>query len=204
MEIIRANYEDTDVFCPNQLKYGACCFYTEDRLSKYFFKINGHEAIIFTNTKQYIQQAIDEFLFYSSFITSIKDEHGNIILTRQTVKPYLYDISKIQPSQFYINKEKLENSKKWIKSPEDIIIPIIIKDDRVISLDGHTRIKAAIDLGYTQVYIYPDDYDQTIFLFIEEAIKRNIHSVYDMELVSAEDYKIKWDKFCDDLFANLK
>ena len=70
-------------------------------------------------------------------------------------------------------------------------------------MDGHTRLKAAIDLGYTSVQVYQDDYDDTIFHFVDEAIRRNIRNVYDMKVISSEEYKIKWDKFCDDLFSRL-
>ena len=203
MEIIRAEITDTDIFNESDLVFGACCFYTEDKNCKYIFKIQGTEATLFTNTDKYKNQAIEEFIFYSGFITTIKDKDGNILLTRAPVKAYAFEISKIQPSQFYVNEKKLERCKKWIKKPEDILIPIVIKDDKVISLDGHTRLRAALDLGYTSAYVYPNEYDDTIFLFVDEAVRRGITSVSDMELVSAEEYKIKWDKFCDDLFSSL-
>lgn len=203
MKIIRAGIYDTDVFSQNELNHGACCFFTEDKKFKYFFEISGREATLFTNTEQYISQAIDEFLFYSGFIISIKDTDGRILATGTPNEPYLYEISKIQPSQFYVNKEKLERCKKWIKSYEDIIVPIVLKGGRSISLDGHTRLRAALDLGYTFVYVYLSDYDKTIFHFVDEAIRRRIYSVADMELVSDEDYKRRWDKFCDDFFERL-
>jgi len=202
MKILRANYSNTDIFAQQQLDSGACCFYSEDKAYKYFFEINGREAVLFTNTEQYISKVIDEFLFYSGFINLIKDEEGNV-LHKRTIEPYLLEISKIQPSQFYINQQKLESCKKWIKSLKDIFIPIAIKDGKTISLDGHTRIKAAIDLGYTSVFVYPDEYDDTIFHFVDEAVRRNINSVYNMEVISGEEYKVKWDKFCDELFSRL-
>jgi len=203
LKIIRAEITDTNIFSESELDFGACCFFTEDRVFKYFFEIHGQEAILFTNTNQYISEAIEEFLFYSGFILSIKDEKGCVLATRTQNQPYLLEISKIQPSQFYINEKKLESCKKWIKSPEDIFIPIVIKDTNIISLDGHTRLRAAIDLGYTSVFVYPDEYDETIFYFVDEAIRRQIYSVSDMELVNDEEYKLKWNQYCDDLFDNL-
>jgi len=190
MKILRAEYKDV----------GACYFFSEDKACKYFFKINGREAILFTNTKLYINQAIDEFLFYSGFITLIKDKEGNTLVSRTMAEPYLLEISKIQPSQFYINQQKLNSCKRWIKIPQDIFIPIAIKDSKTISLDGHTRLKAATELGFTSVFVYPDEYDETIFYFVDEAIKRKIYSVHDMEVVSSEEYKTKWDEFCDAFF----
>jgi len=203
MRITRAGLKDTDIFTKEELRYGACCFFTEDRTSKYFFEIRGQEAILFSNTEQYINQAIDEFLFYSGFITSVKDKDGRILMTKTQNKPYLHKLLEIQPSQFFINEDKLSNCKKWIKGIADIFIPIVIKDGKSISLDGHTRMRAALDLGYTSVYVYPDEYDETIFHFVDEAIRRNVNSVADMELVSGDEYEAKWNKFCDDLFETL-
>jgi len=202
-KIIRAGINDTDIFSKEELDFGACCFYTEDKANKYFFEINGQAATLFTNSDQYIDQAIDEFLFYSSFIILIKDQNGSILTTRTPNKPYLYEISDIQPSQFYINETKLEICKKWITGPEDIFIPIVIRDGKSISLDGHTRMRAALDLGYTSVYVYPDEFDETIFEFVDEAIRRNIYRITDMEIVSNEDYVLKWDRFCDELFERI-
>lgn len=200
MEIIRAGYNDTDIFSKSDLVFGACCFYSKDRAFKYLFKINGREATLYANTKQYVSEAIEEFLFYSGFVTLIKDENGSLLLEKPQIQPYLLEILQIQPSQFYINEKKLECCKKWVTSHEDILIPIVIKDDKCISLDGHTRLRAALDLGYKSVYVYPDEYDDYIFRFVDEAIGRNINDVSHMEVISEDEYKIKWDKFCDGFF----
>ena len=48
-------------------------------------------------------------------------------------------------------------------------IPIVIKEGNNISLDGHTRMRAALDLGFTSVYVYLDEFDETIFHFVDEA-----------------------------------
>jgi len=203
MNIIRAGLNDTDIFSKDELDFGGCCFFSEDKAYRYFFRIKGLEATLFANTKQYISQAVEEFLFYSGFITSIKDERGNTLMSRTPSEPYLYEISKIQPSQFYISEIKLNNCKKWITKADDIIVPIVIKNGTSISLDGHTRMRAALDLGFNSVYVYPDEFEETIFHFVSEAIKRQINTVSDMEIISNEEYEIKWNKFCDDLFERL-
>ena len=158
MKIIRAEHTDTDLFSQHELDYGACCFFTEDKAYRYYFQINEREATIFANTDSYMSQAIDAFLYYSSFIVSVKDQNGQVLCTKTPHEPYLQSISSIQPSQFYVNQSKLECCKKWIKSNEDIYIPIVIKDGMSISLDGHTRLRAAMDLYYSSVYVYPAEY----------------------------------------------
>jgi len=200
MKIIRANTNDTDIFSKEELAFGACCFYTENKAFRYFFKINGREAVLSANTDKFLKEAIDEFLFYSGFIISVKDACGNILMEKAQSKPYMHEILKIQPSQFYVSEKKLADCKKWIRSHEDIFIPIVIKDGICISLDGHTRMRAALDLGFASVYVYPDDYSEYIFHFSNEAKRRGIRSIFDMEIISDKEYALRWHKYCDDYF----
>jgi len=204
MEIIRAGLNDTDVFDRRKLDFGGCCFFTEDKLNRYFFEINGCQATLYANTDCYIKEAIEEFLFYSGFISIVNDENGRTLITRPQSTAYLCEISAIQPSQFYISEAKLASCKTWVRSREDIFVPVVINDGKHISLDGHTRMRAALDLGYTSVYVYEEEYDETMFHFVDEAVRRQIYSVSDMEVVSGEEYECKWNRFCDDLFARLE
>jgi len=199
VEIVRANPGDTNMFTEVQLTFGACCFYTGNK--KYFFEINGKEATLFTNTNEYINLAIDEFLFYSGFITKIKDQKGRILTERNPNAPILYEVAKIQPSQFYISEEKLQRCKKWITKPDDILIPISIIDSKVVALDGHTRLRAALDFGFEFVYAYTEDSGEYVCKFADKAISLGIKSVTDMELLGEEEYKVKWHGFCDDFFG---
>ena len=83
MKLIRAGASDTDVFSKDELGFGACCFYAEDKSFKYFFEIKGREATLYANTELHTRQAIDECLFYSGFITSIKDRTGSILFAKK-------------------------------------------------------------------------------------------------------------------------
>jgi len=202
MKIVRASINDTDLFSSQQLIFGACCFFTEDKIGRYFFEINGREATLYTNTKDHIAQAIDEFLFYSGFITTIKDKEGRILAERTPNIPCLHEISKIQPSQFYISEDKLSRCKTWIRSSEDILVPVIVKDGKTIALDGHTRLRAAVDLGFDSAYVYTEESSDYIFKFVDEAVKRGVLCISDMEIISEEDYNTKWHKFCDTFFGH--
>lgn len=204
MKIIRARIDDVHMFSKEELKLGGCCFYTEDKSCKYFFKIEGQEATLYASNNMYIDEVIDEFLFYSGFITSIKSSDGRILNERNKTKLNLLEISKIQPSQFYINERKLMDCKEWIQNKEDIMIPITVIDNKIISVDGHTRLRAAIDLGYDSVYVYYDEAGDYISYFVNQAINRKIFSAFDMEIVDENQYRIKWHKFCDDFFASVE
>lgn len=201
---MRAGINDIDVFNEEELKYGACCFYTEDRVNKYFFKMKGQEATLYMNSKLYIDEAIDEFLFYSGFIKVVRDSNGSILKKREVSSPYLMEILKIRPSQFYINEKKLKNCKLWIKEQKDIMIPISIIEDKAVSLDGHTRLMAAYDLGYDSVYVYHEECGKYIYDFVKEATEREILNILDMKIIGDEEYKLKWHNFCDEFFAKIK
>jgi len=202
MEIIRAGMDDTNMFSKEQLAHGACCFYTADKSIRYYFEIQGHEAILYAYEQKYINEVIDEFLFYSNFVTCIKHTNGHVLKQRDAIKLEPFAILKIQPSQFYINEQKLINCKSWIKSQEDIRIPVATIDGKVVSLDGHTRLRAALDLGYTHAYIYPDDCGDYTAAFVNEAINRNIFGIFDMAILPNDEYKVRWDKFCDYFLAS--
>ena len=113
---------------------------------------------------------------------------------------FYIDIKDIQPSQFYVDEEKVKAIESFIKSEEDIIIPLTKIGDTYISEDGHTRLYYAVSKGFTKVRGFitsPGDYTGE---FAEEARKRKVFSPYDLKLISHEEYKIKWHKFCDDFF----
>lgn len=67
---------------------------------------------------------------------------------------------------------------------------------------SHTRLRAALDLGYNCIYVYTDDCGEYIKSFVNEAIKRIIRNISSMEILSNEEYRLKWHKFCDDFFTN--
>jgi len=202
LNIIRANINDTDMFDTKELGYGACCFYTEDKLNHYYFKIHGREATLYTNSEKHINEAIEEFLYYSNFIICIKMPDGSILRKQEPKSLKLLDILSIQPSQFYINEKKLSSCKEWIKDSKDVMIPVANINGRVVSLDGHTRLRAANDLGYTEVYTYLDDCSEYIESFVDKAIDRNILNVLDMLILSDEEYDLRWNKYCEDYFEN--
>ncbi|GHV41919.1 hypothetical protein FACS189490_09780 [Clostridia bacterium] len=202
MEILRAELSYTDLFTVEQLSNGACCFYTEDKLFKYYFAINGETAVLVTNDaeKLFVDDAIGEFLWYSGFVSAVLDESGGVIQSKSPVDLRPFGIAAIQPSQFYINELKLTNCKKWIKSASDVKIPVAEICGATVALDGHTRLFAALDLGFSHIYVYEEEPPEHIEAFVAEARKRGIGSVSDMELLSAEEYIVKWHKYCDDFF----
>ncbi len=145
-------------------------------------------------------ELIDMFRFYAGHITRFVDKNGAILLKFPPVDIFIVGLDKIQPSQFYVDKSKLEAVKTFIHRPEDIVIPVISDGDIFISLDGHTRLAAAMDFRYKEVCAFISEDSGNIHGFVSEARKRGIGTPYDMKRVSHDEYEVLWDKFCDDYF----
>ena len=71
-------------------------------------------------------------------------------------------IRDLQPSQFYISNEKIENIKKWF-DPKDLSnfesIPIKQLDGEIVITDGHTRLVVALLSGLESVPLIWDEDD---------------------------------------------
>lgn len=192
------NYDDERFHKEILRQHGA--FVVDDKYNCSFKIVNDDSAIIFFDKEIDVLQLIDEFRFYSEHIVNFYNKNMELIKVFSPIKVFSILIRDIQPSQFFVDMDKIKAIQSFINNEEDIIIPLAKLKDSFISLDGHTRLYYAVSRGYTKVKGYltePGDYLEG---FVEEARKRKVYSPYNLELISHEDYKIKWDKFCDDFF----
>lgn len=121
------------------------------------------------------------------------------------------DLSRIQPSQFYISEEKLRAIETWF-DPTDLLnfdpIPIKMLDGEMVSTDGHTRCMAAMLHGMTSVpFVWEqDDLDWEMYRRCIAACKeKGIYSIIDLHdrIISASEYEIKWNQWCDAMQAEV-
>lgn len=169
--------------------------------------INKDSAIVCFDKEVEVLDVIDEFRFYSEHITNFYNENNQLIKAFPEVDIFDIEINNIQPSQFFVDLDKVNAIETFIKDEEDIIIALIKKDDQFISLDGHTRLYYAVSKGYSKVKGFLTETDESIYGFVEEARKRNVFNPSQLILVPHDEYEIKWNKFCDDFFCerdNLK
>ena len=120
-------------------------------------------------------------------------------------------LKELQPSQFYISKKKLEDIKRWI-NPADLSnfepIPVKQLDGKLVMTDGHTRAVAAIRFGldYVPLVWDEDELDWDMYRACVNACQeRSVFSPADlqMRIISEEDYREKWDKWCDNMQAEI-
>ncbi len=147
---------------------------------------------------------IEEFRFHAPHISMFYDEEGLTVREYPDAEVIWIRLDDIQPSQFYIDEEKLKAVESFIHDAEDIIIQVLPWNGRYISLDGHTRLYLAALRGYETVRAVVSETDEWIWKFVEEAQRRSIMRPLDMQLVDHERYRILWDRYCDDVFAGME
>lgn len=146
-------------------------------------------------------ELIEEFRFHAPHITRFFDEAGSLLAEYPVPEIIEVEIDRIQPSQFFVDEEKLAAIRSFIHQPEDVIIQVLPWNDRFISLDGHTRLYAAVQEGFPSVKAVISETNEWVWPFVLEAEKRKIFSPRDLILLSHDDYEVQWNQYCDSVFA---
>lgn len=199
MNITRINSYDDERFSQKALlQHG--CFLLENAPCEVEI-ISDSEAILRGADEKTSLEVIEEFRFYAPHITRFFDGQGSLLKEYPAVQLLTIPLEQIQPSQFYVDEEKITAIESFIHKPDDIIIQVLPHEGRYLSLDGHTRLYYAVMKGWNSVRAVVDTAGDYIYGFVEEAQKRNIHAPKDMELLSHREYEEKWNRFCDAYFA---
>lgn len=146
-------------------------------------------------------EVIDEVRFYTSHIYRFYDADHTVVKEFPAVAPLDIPLERIQPSQFYVDADKITAIRSFIHRSEDIIIQVRPCEERYVPLDGRTRLYYVVMNAWKSVRAVVDTSDVWEFRFIAEAQKRNIFQPKDMVLVNHKEYEKKWNRFYDELFA---
>lgn len=152
------------------------------------------------------EELFQEFRFYAEHITRFVDGQGRLLREYPQVELFPVSISEIQPSQFFADEEKLRAVAGFVKTGEDVVVPLLREEGtgRYISLDGHTRLCKALELGLGQVYGFLTQGGDYIADFVAEAKKRGVFGVKDIQRLPHSQYELCWNRFCDEFFAKKK
>ncbi len=202
MEIKRINgYEDARFSKSSLCQHG--CFLVEGEPYEIEI-ISDFEAIVRGRNAAACPQLIAEFRFYAPHITTFYDAEGRTLEERPRVQLLTIPMEDIQPSQFFVDREKLAAIGTFIHRAEDIILQVLPHGGRYIALDGHTRLYHAVLKGWPTVRGTVEASDNYIYGFVNEAHARGIFTPSDMTLITHADYETQWYGFCDAFFAKAE
>lgn len=199
MNIERLDTYQDSRFSKNALNQHGC--FLVDDVPYEVEVISDSEAVIIGADKTVYGAVIDEFRFYAPHITRFYDKRRDVFKTFPPAELLKIKLEQIQPSQFYVDKDKIAAVSSFIQKPDDIIVQVLPYQDNYISLDGHTRLYYAVMKGWQSVRAVAATSDDWVYAFVDEAGRRNIHTPMDLILVEHEEYTEKWYRFCDDFFA---
>jgi hypothetical protein len=127
------------------------------------------------------------------------------------VKTFLMKLDRIQPSQLYISREKLNQVLKGLANPRSLSIkpiPLATLGNEVIFLDGHTRALAVFLRGASDITVCWEDEEidwEMYKICVEWCKEEGIRSIADLErrIVSQENYETLWIQRCRSLEQEL-
>ncbi|MGH4139158.1 hypothetical protein [Clostridium sp.] len=126
-------------------------------------------------------------------------------------KGILMNIKDIQPSQLYINSQKLKNILKWF-TPTDYesydAIPIKKLNGKIIYTDGHTRAYAAYIKGVKTIKVYWDEDElswNAYQICVDWCNTEGINSIEDLKdrVIEPNEYEILWYDRCKNMHNQL-
>ncbi len=162
--------------------------------------IDSFRAVVRGKDTDVFPALIEEFRFHAPHIRMFFDTDHHIIKEYPAEEILDIELHRIQPSQFFIDADKLKAVETFIQKEEDIIIQVMPYKERYICLDGHTRLYLAVQKGFDHVKAVVSDTDDLVYHFVTEANRRNIYVPEDMILLSHDEYVVQWDKYCDMVF----
>ena len=163
--------------------------------------VSDHEAILRGRNTDAFDPLMDAFRFYTPHITTFYDASGRIWKEYPQREVLTLSVDMIQPSQFYVDEEKVKAVSSFIQAPEDIIIQVLPYGERYISLDGHTRLYYAVRKGFESVRAVVETSEDWVYSFVAEAQKRNVYTPKDLQKLEHSQYEEKWNRFCDRLLG---
>ncbi|MBD5485747.1 MAG: hypothetical protein HDR18_09600 [Lachnospiraceae bacterium] len=202
MEIKRIDTYDDARFSKSVLLQHGC--FLVDEVPYEVEIISESEAVIRGAEQTLFPMVIDEFRFYTPHIVIFYDNDRNVIKAFPNIELLKISLDQIQPSQFYVDRDKIAAISNYIHEADDIVIQVMSHQNGFISLDGHTRLYYAAMKGWRYVRAVEETSDDWVYRFVAEAQKRNIYTPKDMMLVSHEEYEEKWNRFCDEIFADAE
>lgn len=166
---------------------GNCFTIKKDIEFHYEFDIRGFEALIICDNLVYINEAIEEFRKYNKYISVYYNKDRSFYKAYDEIHTFKLPINIIQPTEFFINEENLNNISKYLEDKE-VYLPVNILNDEYVLLDGHTRLYAKYLEDCKMVNVYIDEMNDKIDDLVYMAKEQNINNIKALKLLNNDEY----------------
>ena len=126
-------------------------------------------------------------------------------------KSFMMKLGEIQPSQLFINSEKLSLVMKTFDVNPRSIEPIPVKKigEQIVFVDGHTRAFAAFLKGMSEVKVYweEDELDWNEYeVCVDWCKKEGINTIADLKerVIPSKEYQVLWLDRCEKMQRELE
>ncbi len=201
MPITRINTYADPRFSPEALRQHGC--FLVDGTPCEVRIVAADTAVVTGCPEKHLTALIEAFRFNAPHITRFLGTDDRLLAQLPPVEPFPVRLRDIQPSQFFVDEEKLAAVRTFVHRAEDVIVPVARHEGRFISLDGHTRLLLAAQQGWETVRAVHDAADSVLLAFSAEAARRGVRTPADMAVLSHGEYQVQWNAFCDAFIASL-
>lgn len=165
---------------------------------------------------------IDEIMYWNPYIKRISYNEDNAMITHEALEYCLFSkrgiwvlnsgsnidvfkigIDKITPEQLTVDREKIQRVGSWIEKPEDIVVTCVKIDDKVVTIDGYSRLIVALNKGFNYVYAHFEP-DNTSTKFYKTCMgwcqEEGVYTIKDLStrVVSPEEHQRLWVNRCQE------
>jgi len=126
-------------------------------------------------------------------------------------KSFMMKLGEIQPSQLFINSEKLSLVMKTFDANPRLIEPIPVKKigEQIVFVDGHTRAFAVFLKSMSEVNVYweEDELDWDAYeVCVDWCKKEGINTIADLKerVIPSNEYQVLWLDRCEKMQRELE
>jgi hypothetical protein len=170
---------------------------------------------------------IEEMIYWNPYLKRIIYNEDNNIITKDVLKyagfkgnsiwllninnnieVFRIDIEEIIPEQLTVSEAKIDRVNIWIEKPEDIVVTCVEIENKIVCIDGYSRLVAAYIKGFKYVYAYLET-DNDNIEFYKTCMKwcqgQNIFTIKDLanRIVTPEEHERLWINKCQTYLKSM-
>lgn len=188
MEIRKEKY---DTYYSEEARILGRCYNVikDDKIYHYEFQTNKNKATILCDSLGYIEEVVEEFYNNNLNIYEYTTPDGSFYKSYDPVFTFKLPLSILQPTQVFLNQERLKQLKAFVDI-ENLFIPVQIIDDEYIVLGKHHLLYLAMQEEYKMVEVYIQNATNKQKELLYLAKEQNIKRMEDMHIIPQDEYEL--------------